>query len=190
MTAASPLVHFGPFSFDPRTDSLWQGTLLLPAPPKAASVLRVLLQHASQVVAREALLEAVWPETFVTDTALKNCVNRLRQLLGDDPKAPRYVEIWCTRGYRFIAPLSAVPGLAIESVGGLQRSLSSMAPTPSSHQTARSPALLVGREAEWHQLSQWLGNALAGQRQVVVVSGELGIGKTAFVEAFVAQYGA
>jgi hypothetical protein len=30
MTAASPLVHFGPFSFDLRTDSLWQGTLLLP----------------------------------------------------------------------------------------------------------------------------------------------------------------
>jgi DNA-binding winged helix-turn-helix (wHTH) protein/predicted ATPase len=187
MTAASPLVHFGPFSFDQRTDSLWQGTLLLPAPPKAAAVLRVLLQHASQVVAREALLEAVWPETFVTDTALKNCVNRLRQLLGDDPKAPRYIETWRRRGYRFIAPLTTAPGLAIEPVGALPEPLSPIAPTPSSQPAARSPVLLVGREAEGHQLSQWLGRALAGQRQVIVVSGEPGIGKTAFVEAFVAQ---
>ena len=88
MTAEASLIQFGPFSFEPRTGSLWRGTVLLPSLSKDAAVLQVLLQHVGQVVSREAVLEAVWPETFVTETALKNCVHGLRRLLGDDPQAP------------------------------------------------------------------------------------------------------
>jgi DNA-binding winged helix-turn-helix (wHTH) protein len=120
----APLVRFGPFSFDPRTGSLWRGPALLPSQPKDAAVLRVLLQHAGQVVSREALLGAVWPETFVTDTVLKNCIARLRRLLGDDSKAPRYLETWRRRGYRFIGSITCAPGHAIEQEGGAPQALS------------------------------------------------------------------
>ena len=44
--------------------------------------------------------------------------------------------------------------------------------------------MLVGREAELAHLHRWLDKAVNGQRQVVFVTGEPGIGKTALVEAF------
>ena len=46
---------------------------------------------------------------------------------------------------------------------------------------------LVGREIELAQLQKWLDNALSGERQVVFVSGEPGIGKTTLVDAFLEQ---
>jgi predicted ATPase len=52
---------------------------------------------------------------------------------------------------------------------------------------AHPPGLLVAREAELAVLSQYLVQALQGQRQVVFVTGEAGIGKTTLIDAFVAQ---
>ena len=49
------------------------------------------------------------------------------------------------------------------------------------------PALLVARHAEMAQLHQRWTQALQGTRQVVLVTGEAGIGKTSLVDAFVAQ---
>jgi DNA-binding winged helix-turn-helix (wHTH) protein/predicted ATPase len=190
VTPITPLVQFGPFTFDARTGSLWQGTVLLPSHPKDAAVLQILLQHAGQVVSHEALLEAVWPETFVTKTVLKNCVNRLRRLLEDEPTAPRYIETWRRRGYRFIGPLTAAPERAIEPGWDLPQTLSSSSTTLSPQPSVLSPVLLVGREREWQLLLDWFGLALAGHRQVVFISGEPGMGKTALVEAFVAHVAA
>src|SRR5581483_3427094 len=46
------------------------------------------------------------------------------------------------------------------------------------------PSVIVGRETELAQLHGWLERALGGERQLVFVSGEAGIGKTALMEAF------
>ena len=164
--------------------------MLLPSRPKDAAVLWVLLQHVGQIMSREALLEAVWPETFVTDTVLKNCINRLRRLLGDTPKAPRYIETWRRRGYRFIAPITTAPEREMEPLEGLPQTLAPSSTTLSLPPSVRSPVLLLGREEEWQQLLEGLGHVLAGQRQVVFISGEPGIGKTALVAAFVAHVAA
>ena len=53
--------------------------------------------------------------------------------------------------------------------------------------TGSLPALLVGRDAELGQLRQAFSQALQGQRQIVFISGEPGIGKTTVVEAFLGQ---
>src|SRR5262249_49136942 len=50
---------------------------------------------------------------------------------------------------------------------------------------ALGPSLMVGREAEMQQLQEWLAQALAGHRQMVVVTGEAGVGKATLVEALV-----
>lgn len=50
-------------------------------------------------------------------------------------------------------------------------------------------ARLVGREAELAQLHKWLDKALNGKRQIIFVTGEPGIGKTALVEAFLLGIG-
>ena len=49
------------------------------------------------------------------------------------------------------------------------------------------PALIVGREVELEQLQRWWIQALEGDRQVVFITGEAGIGKTTVVDTFVAQ---
>ena len=99
------MIHFGPFTFEPTTGSLWRGGVLLSLLPKDAAVLAVLVQQAGQVVLKEALLEAVWPETYVTETVLKNSIARLRRLLGDDLHSPHYIETRARRGYRFVGPV-------------------------------------------------------------------------------------
>ena len=177
MAAEGPLVQFGPFTFDPRTGSLWQGTVLLPSQPKDAAVLQVLLQHAGQVVSREILLEARWPDTFVTDTVLKNRLNRLRDSWEIVPRRGALSR----PGAAGVTALSAtLPGRqGYQASPGLTRQSKWRRPSALLHPRSsfRNPVFLVGREAEWHQLSEWCRLALTGVRQVVVACpGEPGMG--------------
>jgi DNA-binding winged helix-turn-helix (wHTH) protein len=98
---------FGPFRLDPTTASLWRDTVLLPLPPKPCAVLAYLVAHAGQVVAKETLLAAVWPDTAVTDGVLKTCLAQIRQVLGETARTPQYIATFYRRGYRFVAPVVA-----------------------------------------------------------------------------------
>ena len=69
-------------------------------------VLELLLERAGEVVTRQELLDQVWKDAFVTDTSLAEAVSFLRQALGDDPQAPRYVQTVHRRGYRFLQQLT------------------------------------------------------------------------------------
>jgi hypothetical protein len=71
----------------------------------------MLLEHLAlrpgQLVSKAELLDAVWPDTHVTDSVLAGCVRELRRALDDDARAPRFVETAHRRGYRFIgAPVA------------------------------------------------------------------------------------
>lgn len=107
---------FGPFRLDPGAQSLWRDDTLLPLPPKPLAVLAHLVTHAGEVVAKEALLDAVWPETAVTEGVLKTCLAQIRQVLGDTARRPQYIATLHRRGYRFVAPVvahtAAIPGSA------------------------------------------------------------------------------
>src|SRR5262245_50362021 len=63
----TPLWSFAPFRLDSATASLWRGEQLIPLPPKPLAVLAYLVAHAGQVVTKDALLAAVWPEVVVTE---------------------------------------------------------------------------------------------------------------------------
>ena len=73
--------------------------------PKAMEVLMVLAGRAGQVVSRDELLAAVWPGVVVGDEALTQSIIKLRRALGDNPRAPSYIETISKRGYRLIAPV-------------------------------------------------------------------------------------
>jgi DNA-binding winged helix-turn-helix (wHTH) protein/tetratricopeptide (TPR) repeat protein len=182
-----PILLFDSFRVDLRDERLWRGEEVIHLTHKAFAVLRYLLQHPAQLVPKEALLDAVWPETYVSDAALTVCIRELRQGLGDDARAPQFIETVRGRGYRFLAPVTvAERSAAIPEVA----SPAALAPgavsfTPLSF--ARRPITLVGREAELTRLQQWLASALERVRQVGFISGEVGIGKTTLVDAFVAQ---
>jgi predicted ATPase/DNA-binding winged helix-turn-helix (wHTH) protein len=179
---------FPPFRLDPVTGSLWRDEQLVPLPPKPFAVLACLVEYAGQVVTKEALLDAVWPETAVTEGVLKGCIRQLRRVLGETTGTPQYIATVHRRGYRFVAPVMLVPALAEASMSASSSvPPGAILPLPSH---AGSLPLLVGRETELTHLHQWWAQARQGTRQVVCVTGEAGIGKTTLVDAFVAQVGA
>ena len=164
LAAAMP---FPPVYLDLTNECLWHGPQAIPLRPKTFAVLRYLVDHPGQLVAKAVLLDAVWPETAVSDGGLMVCLHELRRALGDDPKAPQFIETVHRRGYRLIGHLPIT---------------TSLSPPPS---LSSSPhPLLMGREAEMGHLRQWLERALGGVRQVVLVTGEAGLGKTTLVETF------
>ena len=92
---------------DPVNQCLWQGSRKLSLTPKAFLVLRSLMDRPGQLVTKEELLNAAWPEVYVGDAALKVCIRRLRQTLGDETQVPRFIETIPWRGYRFIGTVSS-----------------------------------------------------------------------------------
>ena len=140
---------------------------MLDLPPRALAVLCQLVAHAGQLVTKEALLAAGWPDTAVSEWVLTTCMRALRQALGDDARQPQYIATVHRRGYRFVAAVAR-----------------GEAPRPAVA-AARAPGGLVGRDAEMAQLHAVLERAQEGHRQLLFIAGEAGIGKTTLVEAYV-----
>ena len=76
-------IIFDPFSLDLTNECLWRGSQTIKLRPKAFAVLNYLLGRPGQLVTKENLLNAVWPETFVSDAVLKVAIRQLREALGD-----------------------------------------------------------------------------------------------------------
>ena len=174
---------FDAFRLDPRDARLWRGADVLPLHPKSFAVLCCLVTQAGQLVTKDALLAAVWPETAVSEAVLTVAIRQLRQVLGDRARTPRLIETVHGRGYRFIAPVAVAEPSAVRPPTAGTSHLPQRA-------TFSRSELFVGREDELAQLHQWFTMALEGTRQVVCITGAAGIGKTALVDTFVAQVSA
>ena len=131
MSATDPRqVTFGAFRLDRANRSLHRGLSVIPLRPKAFAVLDHLVARAGRLVTKDQLLAAVWPDTAVTDTVLKVCVREIRDALGDDPDAPRFVETAHRLGYRFVGQTSPTNLPArLSSLVGRQREIVDVAHT-------------------------------------------------------------
>jgi DNA-binding winged helix-turn-helix (wHTH) protein/predicted ATPase len=170
--SAGRTIRFGRYCLHP-TQGLKRGRQEVRITPKSLSVLRALVERSEEVVTKEELFRAVWAETAVSDAALTSCIQELRQALHDDAREPRFIETVHRRGFRFLAPCSA------DSYANGDRSSG----VPSIWQATS----LVGRDAALAQLTCSSTLAQSGARQVVLVTGEPGIGKTALVDAFLSR---
>jgi DNA-binding winged helix-turn-helix (wHTH) protein len=85
-----PSLHwsFGPFRLDPDNACLWHGAQARPLTPKAFAVLHYLVTHPERLVTKDELFDALWPETSVSEAALRVCIGALRKALGDGAQAP------------------------------------------------------------------------------------------------------
>jgi|SRR5215831_2627192 len=99
-------ILFPPFRLDLLNECLWQGERPIALTLKAFAVLHYLLEHPAHLVTKEALLTAVWPDTVVSEAVLKVCIGEIRKALGDQYKAPRFIETLHRRGYRFIGKVA------------------------------------------------------------------------------------
>lgn len=173
-------IRFDPFCLDLANECLWHGRQAIRLRPKVFAVLGYLLRHPGQLVTKEELLNAIWPETFVGDAVLKVTIRHLRGALGDDPKSPRFIETAHRRGYRFIGTITEAEPLPS---GG--REVRSRSAGSGSLRRAADPLLrVVGRDKALSRMRGWLEKMLAGKRQVIFITGEAGIGKTALVDTF------
>src|ERR1700723_889112 len=164
---------FAPYRLDAVNQCLWrrddtgvEERILLA--PKAFEVFAYLVEHAGRLVTHDELLEAVWPGSAIEPQAVKKHILALRSALGDRPKHSLFIETIPKRGYRFIAPVSdTVASNSVRSYG--------------------PPTDLVGRGDALHVLREAWQRALSGERQIVFITGEPGIGKTALADEFQRQ---
>jgi DNA-binding winged helix-turn-helix (wHTH) protein/TolB-like protein len=96
---------FGEFEFDAVTGELRRRGESVRLQAQPARVLAILVEHAGQVVTRDALREAIWGgDTFVDfDKGLNFAIAQVRTALGDSADAPSFVRTLPKRGYQFIA---------------------------------------------------------------------------------------
>ena len=100
----------GEWSVEPALDALQRCGETVRLEPKAMELLVALSSRPGEVLSREELLSAVWPGVVVGDEALSQAVTKLRKALGDDVRAPIYIETISKRGYRLIAPVKPLAG--------------------------------------------------------------------------------
>ena len=168
-------ISFDRFSLDLANECLWKGPEALKIRPKAFALLNYLLQRPGQLVTKDELLNAVWPETFVGDAVLKVTVQQVREVLEDDPKSPQFIETAHRRGYRFIGQIADPNRISTPNLLSQDNFYSGAFPVFSD---------VVGREQALARLQRWLRRAIRGDRQIGFITGEAGIGKTSLVDAF------
>src|SRR6266436_5804946 len=139
---SSPQWRFADFRLDLDNACLWRGTQAIALTPKAFDVLHYLVTHPDRLVTKDTLLDAVWPETAVSDVVVRIAIGELRRALGDTVHTPQFIATMPRRGYRFLAPVTLAE--VSESPPATPAPQASLAPAP--------PPLLVGREAMLQRL--------------------------------------
>jgi Tol biopolymer transport system component/DNA-binding winged helix-turn-helix (wHTH) protein len=120
------LYSFGPFLLSPEQMVLSVDGSVVPVPLKAVKTLLTLIEHGGEVVSKQVLIEAVWPDSYVEEGNLTQNIFLLRRQLGKAPEGEDYIETIPRRGYRFTVPIRKVPapivdGLGNKGVSGQQR---------------------------------------------------------------------
>jgi predicted ATPase len=108
----------------------------------------------------------------VQPQVLRTYVLELRKLLGDSVESPQFIRTVPGRGYWFLAEVEDDGGWASDSPR---------------LQSKPHPGHIVGRKQELERLHGLLTHATQGDRQVIFITGETGIGKTALIDLFCRQ---
>ncbi len=101
---ALAIFSFGRAELDEQRRELRVDGRAVPLETKPYELLRVFLHHPGETLAKDELIEAVWPGRVVTEGVLAKCVTKLRGALGDDEQ--QVIRTLHGYGYRFVASLS------------------------------------------------------------------------------------
>ncbi len=108
--------RIGAFVVHPASNELAGPAGIVRVRPRLMDVLLRLAAEPGVVVARNRLLEEVWPRRMVSDEVLSRTIAELRTVLGDDPRHPSYIETIPTVGYRLVATVEDAPSLPAHAV--------------------------------------------------------------------------
>jgi predicted ATPase/DNA-binding winged helix-turn-helix (wHTH) protein len=156
------VLSFGPFRLIPGRQLLLLDDQPVKLGGRSFELLHVLAHRSGQLISKEELITAAWPDTYVHESNLKVNMSHLRRALGDIQSQPIYVATIAGRGYRFVAPVQ----LSTCADGGIPAKSSELSGLPPWRD-------IVGREREIAAIQDELR---ASQHVTVVGTG--GIGKT------------
>lgn len=141
--------QLGPWLVQPRLNAIVLDGQSVRLEPKVMQVLLCLARGAGDVVEKEHLIRAVWPDTFVSDDALTRCISELRKTFEDDARESRVIQTIPKIGYRLVAPVKeaarpvvAVPRDLPQSVA--EESLRTAVAAASDKSDSRIPWLVAG----------------------------------------------
>lgn len=101
---------------------------------KAYRIFEALVGNRGRLLTKDSIFSTVWDGTIVSESALTSVIKELRRALGDDPKAPRYIESVYGRGYRLVAPIGTAASEPRREAG---------APAPPPAASGGPPLILV-----------------------------------------------
>lgn len=183
MSILNPVrISFDEFDLDEANACLLRNGKAVALAPTPFNLLCALARQPGALLTKDALLDTVWGHQFVSESVLKTAISDLRTALGDNPREPRFIETVSRRGYRFIAvPAAARSGPPLAATATTTAVEVAAGPRPS--------ASFIGRADASARLQQGWDQACSGERAVVWIAGEPGIGKTTLIEHFVASLG-
>lgn len=182
--------QFESFGLDVQNECLWHGAEQIVLPPRTFAVLRYLVENPGRLISHDELLDKLWPETYVQPQVLRTYMLELRKVLGDDARQPRFIRSQPKRGYVFVAPVHE----SAREQEPAPNHTTSHAPPPRAEKQLAIPArknpssILVGRDRELSALNAHVARLPEGVRQVVLLSGDPGMGKTTLVDEFCSQW--
>ena len=145
--------------------------------PQVFDLLILLLENRHRVVTKDEIFERIWKNRIVSDAALSSRIKTLRKALGDDGTEQGCIRTIHRRGFRLVATVEEIGALSVSQLPG---SASESIPVPVVPD-------FVGREQELALLRALLDRSCSGRRQIVFVTGEAGIGKSALVSTFLSS---
>ncbi|SRR5579871_1108117 len=104
---AKRLLQFAEFHLDCGPGLLYRGCELVPLAPKVVQTLLAFVERPGELITKEELMQAVWPDTFVDESNLASNIHILRRTLNSDG-GEHFIETLPKRGYRFIAAVEQV----------------------------------------------------------------------------------
>jgi len=118
------VIHrFEEFEVDVGKHELRRAGVVVPVEPMVLDVIVFLVEAGDRLVTKTELLDSVWGDRFVTDSALTSRIKSARSALGDDGKSQNVIKTVHGRGYRFVAsPADDVPS-NVESSESRRREL-------------------------------------------------------------------
>ena len=96
--------RFGPFALDLCSGELHASGNVIPLQERPFQVLLILLEHNGEIATRDEMRKRLWPNDSVThfEQGIRDCIEKLRDALGDSAENPRYIETSTHHGYRLM----------------------------------------------------------------------------------------